>query len=80
MSRKYLVEKSVVKPNKGRVDTATLPTEFDTADAANSAIMRYAEAWRKEATSLLHRPGQSVVFFKGYYWEFTRVPAPIPNY
>jgi len=49
-----------------------LPGSYSNHRKANSKIKGYAEAWRRESTMIQHHAGQSVVFFPGYYVEFTR--------
>ena len=49
-----------------------LPVEFKDHEKADSKIVDYAEAWRKESTLIQHHAGQSVVYFPWGYVEFSR--------
>ena len=55
----------------------TLPGEYADPNKANSRIMELAEVWRNSVVpappSLIqHHAGQSVVFFRWGYFEYTR--------
>jgi hypothetical protein len=69
----YKIERCEIHPNRIRSDI--IGRDFTSLDECNQKIMDYAEAWRKEAWLIQHHAGQSVVFFKEYYVEFTRLPS-----
>jgi hypothetical protein len=49
-----------------------LSEEYGSPEDAHHAAVRFAEAWIKDAWLIQHHPGQSVMFFKWGYVEFTR--------
>jgi hypothetical protein len=69
----YRIERCEVYPNKLR--SSIIGKDFTSLNECNQKIKDYAESWRKEASGIQHHAGQSVVFFKGYYVEFTRLPS-----
>lgn len=77
----YLIEKVLVNRATGnRAIPVIITPERTDLGYVNGKIKDYAEAWRKEASLVQHHAGQSVVFFKTHYVEFTRISAPIASY
>lgn len=68
----YRIERCEIRPNRIRSEILDY---FIDLDRCNGKIRDYAEAWRKEARLIQHHAGQSVVFFKDYRVEFTRLPS-----
>ena len=69
----YRIERCEVHPN--RIKSDLIVADFTDLNKCNGKIKDFAEAHRKEAKLIQHYPGQSVVFFKSYYVEFTRLPS-----
>jgi hypothetical protein len=69
----YRIERAEIT-NIGAVDSCKIGREFKTLEECNGKIMDYAESHRKNAWKILHLPGQSIVFFKTFRIEFSRLP------
>jgi len=69
----YRIERCEIHPN--RIKSDIIGIDFTNLTLCNDKIIDYAEAWRKEANRIQHNAGQSVVFFKNYRVEFTRLPS-----
>jgi len=69
----YKIERCEVHSNKIRSDV--IGEAFTDLTLCNDKIRDYAEAQRKSANLIQHHAGQSVVFFKTYRVEYTRLPS-----
>ena len=61
--------------HKHKIISDIIGIDFISLELCNNKIRDYAEAWRKEANIIQHHAGESVVYFKTYYVEFTRLPS-----
>ena len=73
MARIYRIERTVIHPK--RIESSIVGPDFTNLTLCNDKIRDYAEAQRKSANLIQHHAGQSVVFFKTYRVEYTRLPS-----
>lgn len=69
----YRIERCEISSN--RIRSEIVGIDFKNLSECNNKIIDYAEAFRKEANLIQHHAGQSVVFFKNYRIEYTRLPS-----
>lgn len=75
MTTIYKIELTTINDENVITDKSIVNIDFTSLSTCNNKIKDYAEVYRKSASFILHRPGQSVTFFKNYRMEFTRLPS-----